>query len=701
LADSDQHVVGGHEPPAASAPGGGLVDPPRWLLMTALIAGGAVLSLGFAGLSLAVIGLYLPVPAFLLGAALIVGMTVLVRPTLTAPRHTPRTAQIAAAVGIGAILAITLWNGANSAQHVLINRDGGVYANAGRWLARDGSLEVAPGAGPFRNDPKLEFESVGIPENHGTLQFQGAHLLPALLAESHAVAGDAGMFRVPSLLGGIALLEFFALAWRLFRRPVFAVAAMLALAFILPEVSFSRDTYTEITTQIFVFTALWLLVDRQVLPHWRAALAAGLFIGAIQATRIDAALVVVGLPIVVLVAWLHARSESDRRGAKAAGYALLAGLVPGCMLGVIDLVVRSSSYWQDQWSNERSLIVVTLASATACAVLAALWSRVSPTLSKLPWNTISWIAAVLVLVAAFGAWFVRPSIQEQHHPALAALQEGGRMVVRYTTNEFEGSMQWMAWYLGPLTLSAAIVGGALLARALLRGRMLYTVAPVALLLPGSLLYLWDARAFADHVWVTRRFLTAAFPMLILLALGLAASLWRPEFPRRFSTWARAIGAVIAVAAVAFPLYTLAPVRSMEEQAGYLSAIQTACRTLGRRAAVVVLIGPTMASPDVREDWLPQALRGWCGTRVTMLALDIDAQPRLLDLAERWSKRNRRFFVVASGPEPIQQVLPDAQVTLLPTVVNRHLLEQTFDHRPSSYERQTFPVAVAQVVPRPR
>jgi hypothetical protein len=319
----------------------------------------------------------------------------------------------------------------------------------------------------------------------------------------------------------------------------------------------------------------------------------------------------------------------------------------------------------------------------------------------LPWNTISWIVAGFVLVAAFGAWLVRPSVQEQHHPALAALQEGGRLVVRYTTNEFEGSMQWMAWYLGPLTLSAAIVGGALLARALLRGRMLYTVAPVALLLPGSLLYLWDARAFADHVWVTRRFLTAAFPMLILLALGLAASLWTPEIPRRFSTWARAIGVVIAVAAVAFPVYTLAPVRAMEEQAGYLSGLQNTCRTIGRRAAVVVLAGPTMASPDVREDWLPQALRGWCGARVTMLALDIDTQPRLLDLAERWSKRNRRFFVVASGPGPIQQVLPDAHVTLLPTVFNRHLLEQSFDHRPSAYEQQSFPIAIAQLGHGPR
>jgi len=110
----------------------------------------------------------------------------------------------------------------------------------------------------------------------------------------------------------------------------------------------------------------------------------------------------------------------------------------------------------------------------------------------------------------------------------------------------------------------------------------------------------------------------------------------------------------------------------------------------------VLFGPAPASPDVREDWMPQALRSWCGATVAMLALDIDTQPRLLHLADQWSTGDRKLFVVALGPAPIQQVLPDAHIMLLPTVVNRHLLEQSFDHRPSNYELQSFTMAIAEL-----
>ena len=45
---------------------------------------------------------------------------------------------------------------------------------------------------------------------------------------------------------------------------------MLALAFLIPEVSFSRDSYSEIPSQMLLFTALWLLVSPRVLPRWRA-----------------------------------------------------------------------------------------------------------------------------------------------------------------------------------------------------------------------------------------------------------------------------------------------------------------------------------------------------------------------------------------------------------------------------------------------
>ena len=49
-------------------------------------------------------------------------------------------------------------------------------------------------------------------------------------------------------------------------------SAMLALAFIIPQVSFSRDSYSEIPSQILLFTALWLLVTPRLMRDWRVAL---------------------------------------------------------------------------------------------------------------------------------------------------------------------------------------------------------------------------------------------------------------------------------------------------------------------------------------------------------------------------------------------------------------------------------------------
>ena len=101
----------------------------------------------------------------------------------------------------------------------------------------------------------------------------------------------------------------------------------------------------------------------------------------------------------------------------------------------------------------------------------------------------------------------------------------------------------MKWYMGPLTLSAAIIGAGVLVAAVLLGRAKREVAAVALLGPASLLYLWQANAVPDQVWVTRRFLVSAFPTLVLLGVGFAAFLFSRRGNRGWAVAAR-VGAVV-------------------------------------------------------------------------------------------------------------------------------------------------------------
>lgn len=673
-------------------------DPPRWLVVAAFVAAGAVLTFGAAGLFLAVLGAYRAPLAFAFGALLFVGLLALVVPALPRPSAPTRTATLAAALGVAAIAAITVWNGANASQHVVINRDPGAYMVAGRWIARDGSLEVRPVVGAFRGDQQLVFNDLWVAgARPPRYQFQGAHLLPSVLAEAYAVGGDRGMFALPALLGGVALLEFFVLAWRLLRQPAFALAATGALAFILPEVAFARDAYTEVVAQVLLLGALALLVDRRVVPHWRLSLGAGLLLGAIQATRIDAALLFIAVPMLTTVAWLRAAGDDERRRVVVSNRALVAGLVPGFLLGIFDLTARSASYWDSLWRNERKLLLATVGVAVVCLAVAKLWPRLSPAVSKLRWDVISSAVAIVVVVGALTAWFVRPIVLPLHQESLIALQRGGQLTARFVTLKFEGSMWWMSWYVGPLTLVAAIVAAGCLTRALLRGRRLYALAPLALFVPESLVYLWYANAYTDHVWVARRFLTSTFPLLILLALGLAALLWRAPLPGKWSTPSRVAAVVIAVGAVAFPVWTIVPVRSMRDQGGYEKTVTQACKVLGPNAAVVVLEGPTLAS-DTREDWIPQTLRSWCGVPVGVLYLTTGTHDDLLRLATRWQQLHRKLFVVATGAAPIRQVAPEAVLTSVDTAVNRRLLTQTFTHRPAKYETESLSLVLGALQP---
>ncbi len=199
-----------------------------------------------------------------------------------------------------------------------------------------------------RTSASLIFKSAAITQNHdGTLSFQFAHLLPSLLALAQRIGGDRLMFSTPALLAGTALLALWVVAWRLLRYPFVALAALVAFAFVLPEVSFSRDTYSEIPTQVVLFTALWMLIDRNVLRRPRLALRGGP-VHRCAAGHPDRRPRARCSGFRCCLRWPGSgRTKRIDHWCLRSVVACGVGLIPGLVIGFADVILRSHQYFTD------------------------------------------------------------------------------------------------------------------------------------------------------------------------------------------------------------------------------------------------------------------------------------------------------------------------------------------------------------------
>ena len=660
---------------------------PRWLRALAFGFASAVAAFGAVALVAAIAGVYRTYVVFPIGAVVWVALVVLARPILGAPGSFEWRDHLVAALGVVFIGAITYWNVRHASEHLLINRDPGAYVNAGRWISQHGNLQVDAAVGPFAGQPGLTFSSFGIYASGGVLSFQFAHLLSSLLALARDVGGDRFMFAAGPVLGGGALLAFFVAAWRLLRQPVVALASLVAFALLLPQIAFSRDALSEIPLQLLLFTALWIFADRRSFRLPRVAFVAGLLLGMLQAARIDALVVLVGVAPLFAVMYLLADPRHRGAALRSAG-ACAIGIVPGVVLGYVDVRLRSHQYLTDLRGQVKTLVAVTIASIIASLVLVVVGPAVARRIRRIP-DWLGWAAAALVAIVGFGMWFVRPHVQHLRRGAGPQVDAGRTYVER--------SMTWLQWYLGPILLAAAIVAAALLVRALFRGRRWQAFAPVALLGPAAAGYLWRPNIATDQIWVMRRYLFSALPLFTLLGFGLVAVLirYRPRrLPRALPI---AVALVIAAAGIVSPLRALKPVPNNTEQRSFPNVLRDTCRVTGDDAAIVVLrdaSGPL----TLLADWVPQTLRSWCDVPVAVMVPAADSGATLTQLAAGWKREGRRLWVVADADAAITNVLPAAQPRRTPARVNPYLLERAVLHRPGAYNPQQFALVLAPVAP---
>ena len=159
-------------------------------------------------------------------------------------------------------------------------------------------------------------------------------------------------------------------------------------------------------------------------------------------------------------------------------------------------------------------VVLTIAAVAAAVIVVWPQKGIKIWLMKLEMGLafkFKLVFALAMIALAFFAYFVRPNVQET-----ISLTLEGIVIPRYA----EDSFVRLGWYLSPLGLAMATIGGAIaIVFSNNRGMAMFLITSLAV----TLYYLVDPRITPDHFWAARRYVPVTIPMFLLF-IGLVIQL---------------------------------------------------------------------------------------------------------------------------------------------------------------------------------
>jgi 4-amino-4-deoxy-L-arabinose transferase-like glycosyltransferase len=551
-----------------------------------------------------------------------------------------------------AIAAVAVWVGVNvpyASQYVVVTRDPGFLTLEGIWLASHRAADLPLGAAG-RVAAAVQGVSVdtdGYSVVGGSIQVQGAKLLPGLLAMASWLGGDKALYAANLIIGAVALLAMYGFARRLL-GPLWALVPVVMMATSMPMTAFSRSAYTEPLVMAFVFgglTMTWSALRERT--RWRFVLA-GALVGAAALARIDGAAPVIGLVVGLAIAAAATGDDRVRRH-RSTGTALAVGAALVCLLlGFLDLLAHSEQYLDGLHGQFLLLALALLGTVVlSLSVLAAPWYRVRAWCRQHDRRIALAAAGVVLLVGA--ALVTRPLWYVAHHDALdsgvaqavAQMQRAEGLRLQPTRSYDEMTVTWLSWYYGWLTVALSFAGLALVAYRAVRRHDPRLVVFLTVVATPSVLYLWRISITPDQIWAMRRLLPVTIPGLAIAATQVVASIsrWRGGPGRR------RVGVLLAgllvIATAGFPVLTWGHLFGVGEQDGRSAELATACDAVGSDRVVYVSTGGPlylaslwsmcgveavqMAEPP-SPDQLTRIKQAWGGGTVAVVTFSVDSVP---------------------------------------------------------------------------
>lgn len=489
------------------------------------------------------------------------------------------------------ILAWGAWNIQLTAQHILTNRDPATYAMGAAWLSEHESIRIpAPASLKGVEDVSPAGGGFSVSElTDGNIQSQGQHVLPALLGAVGKVVGPKHVLHFNVLFGMTALLAMYCFG-RLFMRSPWALLATAVLAFSLPMLYFSRDTYTEPLALTFTFGGLALLWAAQKTRRLALWALAGATVGAGVLTRVDGYLAVIGVAAFLAAYTTFAPSREYKQRIKEAAL-LLVATAAVCVLAWLDLVLLSAHYYLHTLPHVTKGVALVAAVVAVAAVAHMVRAKYGGLLKWLQQHTVRWrpMAAALLVLALGVLLMSRPAWTVQYgdtqNPFVAGLQEYEHSKVE-PRGYAEMSTDWVSWYIGPVLTGLGAVGLAYAAYRSAREKEMLLLGAVLVVGGTSLAYFMQPGITPDQIWASRRMLPVIMPGLALFgAYGLAQLAGRVAFP---SLWfKRSVLGLAAAGLVVAPL-TVSHFFLGARDTTQFALVPGLCKTLPKDATVLWL-----------------------------------------------------------------------------------------------------------------
>lgn len=512
----------------------------------------------------------------LIGAAgWVVAAVILARRAIARPRfprlHTPDRIVLA-----GVLLAATLAS-AFPADPFISGWDMGTYASHAVYIVNHGRLDV-PYPWPATESPPPGFLAPGnVFATQPTMTVRFANLWPAWLAQTYAVAGYEGLVRLNVILGLFALLAIYGLARRFVNARIAAVA-ILFLAFNPAQIWVTRQTLSEIPTQLLIWCGLLLLPAYLARGRPRWGLWAGILLGVSAFVRIDALLLV---PFLLMghAVWNVVRPESDRPPRPTWRWVYL-GSIPLFGLALAYYALFSRPYLVDiatQVLAIGALVIVGVVGLALTHYAAVIRLARAALARRAVLIGLLGILAVLTLYA----YFVRPILPPfALYDAPGAIYDGERMHI-------EDALPNLGNYLTPGIVLGALVGWSLVFLAASRRSRTSVLVPLLVVVLGcTAVYVWNQAAWPNHFWAIRRFVPIIIPAMVVFAGAAAAvALARLSIPgRRLAFRLSVVALALYTAWIGVPSYAVA------ERQGSYAALREFASDLPPSSQIVALDG---------------------------------------------------------------------------------------------------------------